>query len=351
MTLSATPYQGRADHAWPPHPEGWAEVPFHHDPDVVGRAKTLLGALPAYHYADEPLPSGLYRFFAYETPIGTAVGALKFVGAERARAMMGQGPGVTAIPLVAGQNESATGAVGSVFELTLPAGAQWASAITATGAANIGSAPSSGSNPASFTYNGGGAAIEATWVDSGGAIQTTTISIADAPPQEAPGNTAPAAPVVDVVSGRTFTPITYASLNAAAVALNNALIAHGYVVTDQPIYGGFELAAGLTVDGFPGPDTMGHLGATLAALGVAMTSATVFPWRSTTPSGATGQAAYDGQNAPTWAQWTGSGTGPAPAKPGAATASSSSSGGLLAAVLALGLTAAGVIAKTSGALG
>lgn len=87
--VSATPYEGRADHVWPPFAEGWAEVPFHHDEAVVGRAKALLGALPTYHYADEALPSGLYRFFAFDTPVGTAVSALKFIGAAKARALMG----------------------------------------------------------------------------------------------------------------------------------------------------------------------------------------------------------------------------------------------------------------------
>jgi hypothetical protein len=87
--VGAVPYRGRADNVWPPFAGGWAEVPYHHDEAVVGRAKALLGALPTYHYADETLPSGLYRFFAFETPVGTAVSALKFIGAEKARALMG----------------------------------------------------------------------------------------------------------------------------------------------------------------------------------------------------------------------------------------------------------------------
>lgn len=85
----AIAYEGRADHAWPPFTEGWAEVPFHHDADAVGRAKSLLGALPAYHYQDEALATGLYRFFAFETPVGHAVGALKYVGEARTQALLG----------------------------------------------------------------------------------------------------------------------------------------------------------------------------------------------------------------------------------------------------------------------
>ena len=76
-----------------------------------------------------------------------------------------------------------------------------------------------------------------------------------------------------------------------------------------------------------------------------MANVHVYPWLSTTPGGATGQAAYDGTNAPTWAQWTGAGTGtPAVAKAGMG------SGALVAGVVGTLVVVGAVIAKSAGAI-
>jgi hypothetical protein len=248
MTLvsQAKAYEGRADHAWPPCEGGWAEVPVDHDAIVVERAKGLLGALPVYHYTDEVLSSGLYRFFAFETPIGHQVSALKFVGPEReAQLMMGL------------------------------------------------------------------------------------------PPSNLLG----------------FTPVSYANTTQAAKAMNNALIARGYIQSDQSIYAGFQQSHGMNADGFPGRDTMDQLAADLLALGIPMTSAKVYPWLAETSDGKTGTSAYDGSNAPLWSAWTGSGTGPAPAKGsttgGAAVSTASMTGTALGVVGLLALVGAAIFVKSS----
>jgi len=276
----ATAYQGRADHVWPPFAVGWAEVPYAHDEGARQRARMLLGSLPVYHYADEALDSGLYRFFKYETPIGEAVGALKFIGEGPARMLLGQGTG------------------GSV--------ADWVD-----------------SNPVV------GGLIQ---LESGGAVPEDNSAVT--------GNGGTGGAGVHV------TPASYPNVGAAAVAMNAALRAHGYRRLDQPIYAGFQLeAGGLTVDAFPGTHTMGALSTALAALSPPQTlaSVTVYPWLATTASGATGQAAYDGVNAPTWAQWTGQGAAPA-----VSTASAAGSGGLIAAIAAVAVVGAGFVAKSQG---
>lgn len=277
----ANAYEGRADHVWPPFELGWAEVPFGHDEGAERHARMLLGQLPVYHYADEPLETGLYRFFKYETPIGEAVGALKFIGQGPARALLlGQAGGATV--------------------------ADWVD---------------------SDAIVGGAIALE-----SGGAVPEDNSAVVGS------GGTGGA--------GVHVTPAKYASVGEAAVAMNNALKAHGYRRLDQPIYAGFQLeAGGLVVDAFPGTHTMDALRSALAALSppVPLANVPIYPWLATTASGLTGQAAYDGVNAPTWAQWTGQATTPA-----VATASAAGSGGLIAAVAAVVVVAGGVLAKTQG---
>lgn len=276
---ASTPYQGRADHVWPPFSLGWAEVPYGHDAGVRDKARLLMGSLPVYHYADEALPAGLYRFFKYETPIGEAVGALKFIGEGPARMLLGQG-GATVADWV-----DSNPVVGGLVELE-----------------SGGAVPEDNS---AVTGNGG----------TGGA-------------------------------GVHVTPASYPNVGAAAVAMNNALLAHGYRRLDQAIYAGFQLADGhLTVDAFPGTNTMNELRTQLAALSppVTMAPVTVYPWLATTASGATGQAAYDGVNAPSWSSWTGAGTTPA-----VATASAAGSGGLIAAIAAVAMVGAGFLAKSQG---
>lgn len=280
-TVFATPYEGQADHPWPPFELGWAEV-ARDDAAAKRRAGALFG-LPPYHYVDDALPEGLYRFFAFETPVGPRVGALKYVGQERAQELLRMGQTPSAV-------------------------ADW---VDSTG-----------------TVSGGLATLD------GNAVPEDNSTITGS----------------GTNSGIQVTPVAYATLSAAATAMYNAILAHGYRRFDEPIYAGYQLKAGnLTVDAFPGQHTMDSLKATLASMGITMSSAIpVYPWLATTAAGLTGQQAYDGVNAPTWAQWTGQGAAPAPAKPAVSSASTIVGVGLLAA---LGITIAAVIAKNAGALG
>lgn len=277
QTVYATPYEGRADHPWPPFELGWAEVA--RDDAAAARRASMMMGLPPYHYVDDAMPEGLYRFFAFETPVGPRVGALKYVGEARATQLLrvGQGPGT----------------------------------------------------------------VES-WVDSQGSATGAVTLDGQAIPEDNSGISSSA-----TNSGIQVTPVAYPSLQAAATAMYNALQANGYRRLDQPIYAGYQLSAGtLTVDAFPGTNTMNSLKATLAGMGITMSSSIpIYPWLATTASGATGQAAYDGVNAPTWAQWTGQGTAPA-----AATSSTASMVGI-GVVAAIAVAVAAVIAKTSGALG
>lgn len=286
MTLSTTPiaYKGRADHVWPPFAEGWAEVPFHHDPKAVETARLMLGALPPYHYADEVLPEGLYRFFAFETPVGVSISALKFVGEAQTRALrVGQSPSAVADYIEQSSDGSAAPVEGGLIQL-----------------------------------------------ESGGAVPEDNSKVTGS----GTGG-----------MGVKITAAAYPTLQAAATAMYNAIQAHGYVRTDQPIYAGYQVKAGnLTVDAFPGTHTMASLKATLASMGVTMNPAIkVYPWLATTSGGATGVDAYDGVNAPTWAQWTGQGSGGA-----VSTASAAGSGGAVAAIVAGLVVVGGVIAKSQG---
>jgi hypothetical protein len=88
---------------------------------------------------------------------------------------------VRVITLAASRNVAVTGASpDTTFEVALPANATWSVALQATDSnSSIGSAPSGGSNPAAFTYVGGGSSLICTWVDPSGAVQNTTISISD----------------------------------------------------------------------------------------------------------------------------------------------------------------------------
>ena len=64
---------------------------------------------------------------------------------------------------------------GMTYEVALPAGATWQKALSGDQNSSIGSAPSSGGNPAGFTYLGSGSMLTATWFDSNGATQQTGI--------------------------------------------------------------------------------------------------------------------------------------------------------------------------------
>ncbi len=101
--------------------------------------------------------------------------------------------------------------------------------------------------------------------------------------------------------GATSTPGT-AGEEAAAQAMADALKAHGYKMTDMPLYKAFQQAEGLTPDSYPGPTTMTYLKDVLFGMGVEMPSVKVYPW-----SAANGK--YDGVNAPPMSEWNPGGSG------------------------------------------
>ena len=336
--MLATPYEGRADAPWPPFSLGWAECAAD-DAEACERGRLLLGALPPYHYADDALPGGLYRFFAFDTPIGQAVGALKFVGEARAMELSRMGQAASGVHVITlrfpnqGTFTVTDAAAGDSFEVALPTGAAWQDALAANDAnATVGSAPSQGTNPAGFTFTGGvSTSLTAHWSDASGGAQTTVITVTTLTQEPAPGA------ISDQPAG--IPPISYPSKVAAATAMNQALAAHGYKRADQGIYKGYQSLAGLVVDGFPGTNTINSLRATLQAAGMQLANVRVYPWLSS--------GTYDGTNAPTWAEWTGAAAAP-PAAPKSSNAGMVAGVGI-AAALAVGVAA--VIAKSSGALG
>ena len=102
------------------------------------------------------------------------------------------------------------------------------------------------------------------------------------------------------------TPAASSGYNAAqiatATAMAAALTVHGYKLADQPLYKAFQSAMGSTADGYPGTGTMNLLRSVLASAGLPMPNVTIYPWKSS--------GGYDGVNAPTTAQWTGSAAAP-----------------------------------------
>lgn len=68
-------YPGSPDRPLPPAPRG-ADFVSPRDRHARARAASLLGSLPPYHFVDELGPAGVYRFFAYESPLGVHVSAL-----------------------------------------------------------------------------------------------------------------------------------------------------------------------------------------------------------------------------------------------------------------------------------
>jgi hypothetical protein len=130
-----------------------------------------------------------------------------------------------------------------------------------------------------------------------------------APPTQAPAiiPPAPAPPAAPSTIQGPSTTIQLSRVQQAALAMRNALVAHSYKQADQPFYVAFQAAAGISpTDGFPGAGgTMPVLDKVLATFGATLPAGFPrYPWHSRTPSGATGPAAYDGVNAPRWADWT-----------------------------------------------
>lgn len=146
--------------------------------------------------------------------------------------------------------------------------------------------------------------------------------------------------------GRTFHFVGASSAQqAAATAMNSALNSHGYSVNDQPLYRAFQSASGLTVDGYPGINTMTALASVLASMGATIAPVKVYPW--------SGSGGYDGVNAPTQQEWLG-GNGNTlpvivvPGTPSTTTSTSSSSTTFFGlpqwAAWAIGIAAVGGIA-------
>jgi hypothetical protein len=72
-------YMGDPVHAAPPSGPEWVPIDRGSD-ELDAAAVSLMGDLPAYHSTDRMLSSGLYRFFAFETPVGNRISALRFAG-------------------------------------------------------------------------------------------------------------------------------------------------------------------------------------------------------------------------------------------------------------------------------
>jgi len=68
-------YAGTPDAPFPPSPPDWLEVPAT-DRLARARAHTLVDQLAPYTFVDERGPSGLVRYFAYETAFGRTVSAI-----------------------------------------------------------------------------------------------------------------------------------------------------------------------------------------------------------------------------------------------------------------------------------
>ena len=86
-----------------------------------------------------------------------------------------------------------------------------------------------------------------------------------------------------------------ATEQAAAVAMADALHAHGYKRSDMGVYKEFQHSVGLNPDGFPGTKTMQELKDVLFSLGDEFPNVPIYPWLSS--------GGYDGVNAPLWSEW------------------------------------------------
>jgi hypothetical protein len=131
-------------------------------------------------------------------------------------------------------------------------------------------------------YDGKNAPAWSDWTGS-------TAPVAQAAPG---GGTQTPAQVVPTSYG---TPGGASAVQSAAVAMNNALSAHGYKAYDQPLYRAFQSAAGLGADGYPGTSTMGRLQGVLSTMSMAIAPVPIFPWKRA--------GAYDGKNAPLASDW------------------------------------------------
>jgi hypothetical protein len=136
------------------------------------------------------------------------------------------------------------------------------------------------------------------------------------PPQPAPVPPPAPAPVPPPAPAPIPVPVApvvvQTPLQAAAVAMSNALNRNGYRQVDQPIYKQFQTLAKTTADGFPGTNTMNLLRSALASMSppLPMPNVPIYPWKAA--------PGYDGVNAPTPAQWYGTAPAPVVVTPGQA---------------------------------
>jgi hypothetical protein len=168
----ATPiaYNGTADSPWPPAPDGWHACLWD---DELARdfSQRKIEELPLWYFCDELTPCGLYRFFHYETPIGTAVGALRYEGTmgRIGRPMsheigtMGQGPYVCADGTVVDDPSLCPGGTGVPIPDT---GGGGGSSDQGGGGLSAGGGGASDSGNGALTQGGGGGG-------GGGSGQTT----------------------------------------------------------------------------------------------------------------------------------------------------------------------------------
>jgi hypothetical protein len=85
-------YLGSPDCPYPPCDDGWSYVDDDGPLFEAARAEAgQLGELPLASYTDRLTGAGLFRFFAYDTPVGPQIGALHYDGT------IGQADGVTKI--------------------------------------------------------------------------------------------------------------------------------------------------------------------------------------------------------------------------------------------------------------
>jgi hypothetical protein len=292
-------FLGEPANPWPPMGDGWAETA----PDEETRGELvagLLGELPVNCYVDTMSKTGLWRFFAYETGAGQkAIGSLRYWGAT-----LGDPSSLGDVPTdKAGFDNSI-----AIGDTALAAG-NWGAAITAyQSAGNLG-ATTLGPEIDAQTAGASQPITQQAW-----GINTTLATLptdSSATAQDAQA----AQGLVQQMKGLyeqaiqaggspAQPPPAQGALTQAAIAMNNALLAHGYKRGDQPLYRAFQSAAGLSPDGFPGQATMNALFNALAAAGELPAPVKIYPWLRS--------GGFDGVNAPTWAEWTGGAPAPVP---------------------------------------
>jgi len=134
-------YAGSPDSPIPPvAEEGWSSVSadhvcFGHARHYAGSG--VLGELPLHHFQDVTTPTGLYRFFHYDSPVGGQIGALHFdgvlVGETTNAGLVGAAdPGSTLITLTSDGTGNFQGSDGNGYTLGGSSGSEPIPANTAS---------------------------------------------------------------------------------------------------------------------------------------------------------------------------------------------------------------------------